>query len=235
MGLFTNKKSNKPILKPTQSFLRFYEIRNDCVVMEDGTLRAVVAVSSTNFDLKSQDEQDALIVAYQRFINSLDFPIQVLMQSRRMDIGDYTESLKHLMEKQPNELLRIQTGEYIEFISHLVESANIMNKNFYIIISLPQNIFPPKAGFFARLFKSTKTREIAQRLENFEKVRTLLDERAGSVSNNLGGMSLRAVRLNTEQLIELFYNSYNFESGPLIDAGKLGEIAIVGNNNEAAS
>ena len=127
------KKDNKAKVKTTQSFLKMSEIKNDTVVLENGQLRAVIAVSSTNFDLKSQDEQNSIIFNFQRFLNSLDFSIQILMQSRKMEVGGYIEKLKKLAQKQTNELLRVQTTEYIEFINRLIENASIMNKNFYII------------------------------------------------------------------------------------------------------
>src|SRR6185369_17923536 len=92
--------------KTTQSFLRISEIKSDTVVLDDGTMRAILAVSSTNFDLKSQDEQNSIIFNFQRFLNSLDFPVQILMQSRKMEISGYIEKLKRLTEKQTNELLR---------------------------------------------------------------------------------------------------------------------------------
>lgn len=115
---------------PTQQFLKLTEIRDDMIIMSDGTLRSVLEVSSTNFDLKSEEEQNALIYSYQRFLNSLEFHIQILIQSRQMDISQYLDKLKGLMSKQTNELLRMQTGEYIDFIDRLVESANVMKKNF---------------------------------------------------------------------------------------------------------
>src|SRR5258708_2315192 len=103
----SKKKNHKSTANPTQSFLRIKEIKEDVLIMDDNSLRGIVAVSSTNFDLKSQSEQEALIFGYQRFLNSLEFPVQILMQSRKMDIGSYTEKLKDLMEKQTNELLRM--------------------------------------------------------------------------------------------------------------------------------
>ncbi len=219
------KKHNKSV-NPTQSFLRTKEIKGDTMIMDDGTLRAVLAVSSTNFDLKSQSEQDALIFAYQRFLNSLDFSIQILMQSRRMDIASYTEKIKDIMEKQTNELLRMQTAEYIEFVNRLVETGNIMNKNFYCIISYNESIGSDKVGFFASLFTKSRAKAIAQREANFEHHKAMLEERVTSVSSNLNGMGLRAVKLNTEQIIELIYNSYNFESAPQIDASQLENVTL---------
>src|SRR5579872_756778 len=164
----------KTIAKPTQSFLRISEIKSDTVVIDDGTLRAILAVSSTNFDLKSQEEQNSIIFNYQRFLNSLEFPVQILMQSRQMEIGNYIEKLKNMAEKQPNELLRVQTTEYAEFISRLIENASIMNKNFYVIVPLSQSIFPQSAGFFSRLFGGG-SKQAAERIENFENAKVKLD------------------------------------------------------------
>ncbi len=219
-------QEKKPIsVKTTQSFLRISEIKNDAVVLDDGTLRAILAVSSTNFDLKSQDEQNSIIFGFQRFLNSLEFSIQILMQSRKMEISNYLEKLKKIAEKQTNELLRVQTLEYIEFINRLIENASIMNKNFYIIVPLGESIFPPAAGFFGKMFGG-KAKEVSQRIENFEKAKETLDNRVASVSGNLGGLGIKAERLKTEEIIQLFYNSYNFEAGPIIDPSQLGEIKI---------
>lgn len=219
----TTKKFN---YKPTQSFLNISEIRDDVLIMQDGTLRACLEVSSTNFDLKNQQEQDALIMGYQRFLNSLEYPIQILMQSRRMDISKYIEKMKGLVDKQTNELLRIQTTEYIEFIDRLVETASIMNKNFYVIIPYDFSINSSTPGFFAKIFKNGESIQIAQRLSSFQKYKISLDERANSVASNLASVGLRVNRLNTDKIIELVYNSYNFEAGPVLQASSLGDIAL---------
>jgi len=222
----TKQNKHHKSVNPTQSFLRTKEIKQDTMIMDDGTLRAILAVSSTNFDLKSQQEQDALIFSYQRFLNSLDFSIQILMQSRRMDIANYTEKIKDIMEKQTNELLRMQTAEYIEFVNRLVETGNIMNKNFYCILSYNESIGSSSAGFFSSLFRRGRSKAITQREKTFEHHKALLEERVTSVSSNLNGMGLRAVKLTTEQIIELIYNSYNFESAPVIDASQLDNVTL---------
>lgn len=221
------KKTEKPKYKPTQAFLQISEIRDDILIMQDGTLRGFLGVSSTNFDLKNQEEQNALIFNYQRFLNSLEYPIQILMQSRKMEISEYTEKLKGFVDIQPNELLRIQITEYIEFINRLVETANIMNKSFYCVVPLEESITPGTPGFFSKLFGKGESKQITDRLASFEKEKQTLDERMTSVANNLSSIGLRVARLNTEQIIELLYNSYNFESGPLIQASSLKDIAVV--------
>lgn len=211
-------KTKKFTGTPTQQFLKLAEIRDELIVMNDGTLRAVLAVSSTNFDLKSEEEQNALIYSYQRFVNSLEFHIQILVQSRKMDIAEYMSKLKVLAEKQTNELLRMQTQEYIEFIDRLVESANVMNKNFYVIVPYDTSINPAATSLFGRLFGTGKVKAIADREANLTAAKKQLDERANTVMAGLSSSGLRVVRLNTDQLIELVYNSYNFASGPSIDA-----------------
>ncbi len=224
---FEMEHKNKIATKTTQSFLRMNEIKNDVVVMDDGTLRGILAVSSTNFDLKSEDEQNSIIFNYQRFLNSLEFPVQILMQSRKMEIGGYLEKLKGIAEKQTNELLRVQTAEYIEFISRLIENASVMNKNFYLIVPWSQSIRPAGAGFFSKLFGSGRAKEAEDRIENFEKAKQKLDQRVDSVLGNLSGIGIRGARLKTEEIIQLYYNSYNFEAGPIIDPGQLKDIKII--------
>lgn len=219
-------KTKKSIGSPTQQFLKLAEIRDDLIVMNDGTLRAVLAVSSTNFDLKSEEEQNALIYSYQRFVNSLDFHIQILVQSRKMDIAEYISKLKTMAEKQTNELLRMQTQEYIEFIDRLVESANVMNKNFYVIIPYDTSINPAATSFFGKLFGTGKVKAIADREANLASAKKQLDERTNTISASLSSSGLRIVRLNTDQLIELVYNSYNFATGPTIDASQLSKVTI---------
>lgn len=219
-------KNKKQIGNPTQQFLRLAEIRDDVIIMDNGTLRAVLAVSSTNFDLKSEEEQNALVYSYQRFLNSLEFHVQILMQSRKMDIAEYTEKLKVLMEKQTNELLRMQTQEYIEFIDRLVESANVMSKNFYVIVPYDTSINPAATSIFSRIFGTGKTKAVTDREANLVTYKKQLDERANTVSASLSSSGLRVVKLNTDQLIELVYNSYNFASGPNIDAEQLTKVTI---------
>lgn len=222
------QKEKPQIAKPTQAFLRISEIKDDTLIMDDGTLRAILAVSSTNFDLKNESEQNALIYSYQRFLNSLDFPIQILMQSRRMEVGEYLAKLKDYAVKQTNELLRMQTTEYINFIAQLVENANITNKNFYVIVPWSGSIFPATGGGFLSKFLGGggQAKNLQAKLENFAKYKNLLNERVTSVSSNLSSAGLRVMRLKSEEIVELLYNSYNFDAAPLIDASKLQDIKL---------
>ncbi len=220
------KKNQNQGQSSTQEFLQVSEIRDNIIILKDGTLRAVLAVSSTNFDLKSEEEQNALIYSYQRFLNSLEFSIQILMQSRKMEIADYTEKLRQIMDKQTTELMRMQTAEYIDFIDRLVESANVMNKSFYVVVPYDMSVNPGTTSFFSKLFGSGKTKEIEDKRVNLETYGKQLDERVTTIENNLAGCGLKVMRLQTGQLIELIYNSYNFSAGPSIDASQLSQINI---------
>src|SRR3989338_7661203 len=170
---------SKPTVS-TQKFLRLSEMKEDTIVMRDGSLRAILAVSSTNFALKSEEEQNALVNGYQNFLNSLDFPIQILIHSRILDIEAYLEKLRGLAAGQTNELLRIQMSEYIEYIARLIEYANIMSKTFYVVI--PYSAAVAKETFMGRLGKiMSPARDIANRQEDFERAKVKLEDRINHV------------------------------------------------------
>lgn len=210
-------------IKSTQSYLKISEIKEGTLITEAGELCAIIAVSSTNFALKSQEEQDALIFGYQGFLNSLDFSIQILMQSRKMDIHVYLEKVKRIMEQQTNELLRVQTAEYIEFISQLVENASVMNKNFYVIIPMtPAVIEGKKAKGLLNFFKkSSLNSEKTEKFKDFQEQRLKLDQRVNTVVSGLSSLGLKCISLGTAEITELLYNSYNMEGSPLVDEGQL--------------
>ena len=214
---------------PTQRFLTLSEIKGDTIVMKDGSLRSVVAVSSTNFALKSEDEQNAIVQAYQNFLNSLDFPLQILMHSRVLDIGGYLERLRNLTAGQTNELLRIQMSEYIEYVGRLVEYASIMSKNFYVVVPYSGALGagaakPSFLGSLSRFFNPA--RQIVAAEESFEKAREKLAERINHVLSGLSAMGLRTVVIKTEDLIELLYQSYNLETAAPLHASEMEEIDI---------
>ncbi|MEA3304551.1 MAG: hypothetical protein U9Q15_02225, partial [Patescibacteria group bacterium] len=118
----------------TQMYLKIAEIRDNVVVMKDGSMRAVLKTSSVNFDLKSKEEQESIIYGYQQFLNSLEFPVQFLIKSRKLNIEEYLDMLRGKAQEQKNELIRKQTYEYIEYIARLVDIADIMRKDFYVIV-----------------------------------------------------------------------------------------------------
>src|SRR3989338_5807879 len=129
-----SKTQSSANVRASQELGPIEEIRDGVVVLSDGSLRAVLMASSVNFALKSPDEQDAIILQYQNFLNSLDFPIQFFIQSRKLNIEPYLNSLRERKKVETNELLRIQITEYITFVKEFVESGNIVSKTFYIVI-----------------------------------------------------------------------------------------------------
>ncbi|MFA4880966.1 MAG: hypothetical protein WC650_05090 [Candidatus Doudnabacteria bacterium] len=195
--------------KSTQQFLDIMGVRDNTVVLRDGTLRAILMVSSLNFSLKSVEEQNSVIYGYQNFLNSLDFPVQFVIQSRELNIESYLKSLEELEKKQTNELLRIQTIEYREYVSNLVEWGKIMRKRFYVVI--PYAFTEARElGVMARIRNLLRPAEvISQNEKQFQKYNSLLDQRVARAEGLLNAMGLKSVRLNTQELIELFYNIYN--------------------------
>lgn len=209
---------------PTQRYLDIAEIKEDIVVMKDGTTRAVLLVSSINFALKSVDEQNAIVQAYMQFLNSLEFPIQVVIQSRRMNIDEYLSKLKEAEKTQPNELLRRQITDYRDYIKQLVDLGEIMQKRFYVVVPLDPATDKQK-GFFSRL-SEILTPSVSIHLSDarFQKNKETLMLRVNQVISGLQSMSLNAVMLDTQSLIELYYTVYNpelFESERMTDVGRL--------------
>lgn len=197
------------VTNTTQQSLDIAEIKEDSIVLKDGSIRAVLLVSSINFALKSEDEQDAIISSYVSFLNNIDFPIQIVVQSRRFNIEAYLEDLKQKAKEQTNELLKMQTEEYIKYVQELVSMGNIMNKKFYITIPYHPTSDEHKS-FFASLmdvFKPTKL--VKLREKKFQEYKEELNRRVENVSSSLKSIGLNSARLDTQSLIELFYNTYN--------------------------
>lgn len=193
--------------KASQEFLPIKEIRDGIVILKDNSLRLILMTSSLNFALKSVDEQEALIMQYQNFLNSIDFHIQIFVQSRKLDIRPYILSLETMLKDQTNELIKIQTSEYIEFVKQFTESANIMTKHFFIVIPYTPTIAVTPTSRFSLPFFSKKTD--SQDKLDFEESRTQLEARAAVVEQGLNRIGIRTAALGTEELIELFYKLFN--------------------------
>jgi len=212
------KNKNK---SSTQKLLPFSEIRNNCLIMKDGTLRMVIMVSSINFALKSEEEQNAIISAYMQFLNSMKYPIQIVVQSRKMNIDPYLQRLEKSEKEQVNELLKIQIADYRKYIQELVELGSIMSKKFYIVVPYDP-LSDEKKSFFNRLSEIfTPTSFINLSDKKFEARKKELIQRTEHAISSLSSIGLRAKSLNTQQLIELFYNSYNPD---LLETEKIKEI-----------
>ncbi len=208
----------------SQRYLDIAEIKEDVVVMKDGTMRAVLIVASINFALKSEDEQNAIIQAYVQFLNSLEFPLQIVIQSRRLNIDNYIERLKEAEKNQQNELLRVQIADYRNFVTELVTIGQIMQKQFFVVV--PYNPLSDKAkGFFQRLSEAfTPALSVRLAEERFRKRKADLNLRVEHIISNLNSMGLKAVPLDTQGLIELYYRVYNpevYESQKMQDTAKI--------------
>ncbi|OQA04540.1 MAG: hypothetical protein BWY68_00244 [bacterium ADurb.Bin400] len=195
----------------TQEAINIAGIKDGVVILKNGGYRIIMSVSTVNFALKSEQEQNALIFQYQSFLNSLHFPIEVVMRSARLDLSPYLQKIKGLAKKQDNELLRIQTEDYVDFVGQLINLANIMKKTFYVAVPF-QPVTLQGGSFISKLFNKEKTfTELRITEDEFKRNSEELRQRANVVASGLGGMGLRCVQLTTEEIIELFYQIYNPE------------------------
>lgn len=200
-----------PSKNSTQEFVPIKEVRDGIVLLKDGGLRGILLASSLNFALKSEEERAAILFQFQDFLNSLDFSVQILVQSRKLDIRPYLALLEEQSKKQTNPLMKIQTTEYIEFIRNFTENTNIMTKNFFIVIPYtPAIISSGQMTSLGGLIKSDNPQNARQVADaSFEENRTQLEERISVVEQGLVRTGIRVARLGTEEVIELFYKAFN--------------------------
>ena len=193
-----------------QQYLDIAEIRDGVVILRDGSFRAILMASSLNFALKSEEEQNAIIYGFQDTLNSLDFPMQILVTSRRIDLTPYLKDLDRLEDLQQSELMKIQLQEYREYVKELVKVSNVMTKNFYIVLP-----FAPLAAkderATAKFWKRMRVRGGLAPLTptEFSRYKDQLWQRVDQVSATLRGIGVRLAPLNTQEIIELFYTLYN--------------------------
>ena len=200
--------------KAAQEFVPIKEVRNGVIILKDGGLRAVLIASSINLSLKSSDEQIAIINQFQSFLNGLDFSTQIVMQSRRLDIRPYLLTLEARLKEQSEPLLKIQTKEYIEFIRSFTNEVNIMTKTFFVVV--PYNSTAIKSGGVLEnlLGGSSPKKQIddtkkAIEMASFEEKRSQLDQRVNVIIGGLGGLGIRSSQLKTDEIVELFYKTFN--------------------------
>jgi len=222
-----SKKLAKPKPGPATSiYLDIAEMRDDMVILKDGTVRGVLLVSSINFALKSEEEQEAIIQAYMSFLNSIEFPIQIVIQSRRMNIDGYLKALSEQQRVTENDLLRTQIADYRAFVSELVEMGQIMQKRFYLV--LPYDPLTNKQKkFWSRLSEAMSPAASAKlNQKQLEDRIEQLARRVGTVQGELSSMGLNSARLDTQSLIELYYNVYNPDTFDLEKLADLSELKI---------
>lgn len=199
----------------SQEFVPIREIRDGIIITEDGNLHMALMASSLNFALRSADEQEAITAQYQNFLNSLDFSVQIMIQSRRLNIEPYLETLRETERNQTNELLKIQTHEYIEFVKTFVEQTKIVAKNFYMVVTFVPPFLDTGgkgiAGAIGSIFGKKKTASEEKQLsdEKFEEYKSQLWQRTETVAGSIASTGVRTVPLNTEELVELYYGLFN--------------------------
>jgi len=197
--------------KPSQDFVPIEQVRDGIMVLKDGTVRAVLMASSINIVLKSEDEQAAILRQFENFLNSLDFSIQIFIQSRELDIRPYLALLEQQLEKQQTELMKIQVREYMDFVRGFVGGASIMTKGFYVVVpynppSLEMSSNPKGLG---SIFKTQNKGEVHISMQLFEEYRSQIEQRIAMVVQGLSRTGVRAAQLGTEEIIELFYRLFN--------------------------
>lgn len=206
----------KPPANPNtaQNTLQIAEVRENMVIMRDGSFRAVIACKSINFDLMSSREREGIEYSYQNFLNSLYFPAQIFIRSQRVDIGPYIDRLMNMRRNQDNMLLGVLMDDYINFIDVLSQEANIMDKSFFIVVPFYpagdlNDLRDQAKGFFGKLFAKPPTETIKIDEANYAKAKDEIGNRVNAVMSGLFQMGVKSVQLNTKELGELYYNIYN--------------------------
>ncbi len=236
------QSTNPEVPISTQATLQISEIRDGLVIMKDGSFRAVVACQSINFDLMSSEEREAVEFAYQDFLNSLSFTTQFLIRSQRVDIGPYIDQLINIRRNNDNMLLGVLMDDYINFIDQLSQEANIMDKSFFIVIpyySSPdaEKIVEQTKNFFLS-FSTKQKAPVVTKIDRltYEKAISEMNNRVSTVISGLNNVGVSAVRLNTKELAELYYNFNNPDTAvrePLVDFSKLATTYVKKGENHA--
>ncbi len=232
----TKDKQKKTPENPnsTQNYLQFANFKDDMIIMKDASFRSIISCKSINFDLMSNSEREGVEFGYQSFLNSLYFPIQILIRSNKVDIGPYLDKLVNIRTKQDNMLLNVLMDDYIRYIEFLAQEANIMDKNFYIVIpyystneDLSDIKNAPKSLFTGIFGGNNQQRVVKINTKKFIKAKEELQNRTDAVINGLAQVGVQAKRLNTQQLSQLFYVFYNPSTSnqePIIDFNNIASV-----------
>lgn len=213
----------------TQNSLLLSEVRDNMVIMADGSFRAVIACKSINFDLMSSKEREGVEYSYQNFLNSLNFPVQILIRSQRVDIGPYIDKLIEIRRAQDNMLLNVLMDDYINYIDILSQEANIMDKTFYVIVPYyptgdMSNLIEQGKGFFGKLFAK---KDVITKIDSatYEKAKTEIMNRVNGITDGLYQIGVQSVQLTTKELGALYYNFYNPDTAVREQLGNFDNVA----------
>lgn len=195
----------------TKELVSIADIKDSIVLLKNGSLRAVIEVSAVNFELRSEEEQTGILQNFQRFLNSIDFPLQMIVNSRQLNMDEYLKSVDTIAESATNELLKIQAIEYSKFVKELLELSNIMTKHFYVVLPFYVYETPSKTGIVESIkgiFGSSKTVQQIKP-EQLETYRTQLMQRVELILDGLIGVGLKARLMEGQELNNLYYSLYN--------------------------
>lgn len=197
--------------KSTKEFVEIQDIKNDLIILKDGSFRQIIEVGSINFELKSQDEQMAILQKFKEFLNSLDFSLEIVVMSRRLNIKNYLKTLEEIKEKQPTELLRVQVAEYSRFIKGLTELSNIMKKRFFVVVSWHFLLTETQKGILNSIKNIIKPKEAIKKLtdEEIKFYRNQIYQRTQMVIDGLSSLGLTPRVLEKEDMVNIFYKLYN--------------------------
>lgn len=211
--------TNAPKANPnsTQNSLQIAEVRDGIVIMNDGSFRSVVMVKSINFDLMSPQEREAVEFSYQGFLNSLYFPVQIVVRSQKVDLAPYIEKLDKIRTEHDNMLLAVLMEDYINFMDQLSQQTNIMDKKFYVVVPFfptadLQKTLEVSKGFFdglKHMFNSKPQQQVTINEADLAKAKDELRNRVQAVLGGLMQCGIQGLPLDTQELIELYYDNYN--------------------------
>ncbi len=193
--------------RASQEFVPIKEIQDGIVVLKDGGLRSVLMASSVNISLKSEDEQNAIIMQFQNFLNTLDFSVQISIQSRKYDVTSYLATLEEKLKNQTEPLLKVQTQEYMQFIQNFTDNVNIMTKHFFIVVPYTPANLVTSGGLLGKILPSSNIEK--DKKAEFETYRSQLEQRVSLVQQGLSRVGVRTVALKTDEEVELFYKVFN--------------------------
>lgn len=191
----------------TQKFVPVKDVKENVLQLKDGKLCIILLASSINFALKSQDEQQAILSQFQSFLNTLDFSLQIYIQSRRLNIEPYLSQLSAQEDDQYNDLMRIQLREYIEFVRKFTKEVDVMTKNFFVVISYTPSRINAKEGILNLFGAGSNSNDTKQ--ESFEENRSQLEQRVNIVEQGLNRLGVKTVPLQNDDLVELYYHIFN--------------------------
>lgn len=223
----TVRRKRKGKSMSTQRYLPIAEIKDDTLLLKNGGIRAVLSVNSLNFNLKSETEQQGIIAGYQAFLNTLTFPVQIVIRSSKLNIDPYLETIRKRKSLQKTELLKRQAEDYVQFMSKLVDIADIMQKKYFIVIPVDAGTKEKRSltQRFMEWMNVDDTRaKAADRARNFDSHSKVLRDRVTLISSGLENIGITVQRLKTEDLVRLFYSIYNPGTSQKETFGTLGDL-----------